>query len=408
MIRRISPIARIVVLLSLIFVLLTVSVAGGVIAKETTTEWLKKTQNNNVIAIAHTELGNQFEALLSTFTGKTFENADFNFSDPTLTLPNTIKAKIENLSTISYVDSRLVLFENVHEIRNWTILDGEETWVGGEREAEILVIGTDPALMSPNFSSKGQSLNADGSLEVVIGDSVAQTMYSPDKKMRINLSDPLLEGMQIGKLKFSVVGVCFDAINNGYVAYVPLDKLANATGVNEPNLLLVYLNRSADRNSAIENLKSIVKSVDSDLEVIDLNQAVSTNVAFLGSTWQTIMFIPTFSLASAAICMVSYMMLSVNEQRQEFGVLRAVGARPKIIRSVSAIESLLITASSFGLGVSFGIIITLMILMANPIITAGTVGYIAVWIGGVLAVMFVLSLIPAFKLAKTPILRILA
>jgi len=263
-------------------------------------------------------------------------------------------------------------------------------------------------LMAPDFSGEGRSLNADGALEVVIGDSVAQTMYSPDKKLGINLSDPLVEGMQIGGLKFIVVGLCFDAINNGYVAYVPLDKLVNATGVTEPNMLIVSLNSSADRNAAIKDIKSIVKSVYSNLEVFDLKQPISANEAFLSATWQTILFIPTLSLASATICMVSYMMLSVNEQRQEFGVLRAVGAKPKIIRSVSAIESLLITASSFGLGVSFGIIITLMILMANPIITAASVGYIAVWVGGVLAAMFLLSLIPAYKLSKTPILRILS
>ncbi len=408
MIRRISPILRIVILLSLVFVLLTVSVAGGVIAKDTTTSWLQRTQNSNAIAIAYSTIGNQYEVMLSTFTGASLENVDFNFSNPDLAIPSTVKTKIQSLPMVSSVDSRLVLFENVQEIRNWTILNGVETWVGGEREAEIVVIGREPALMSPDFSSKGQSLNPDGALEVVIGDSVAQTMYAPDKKLKINLSDPLVEGMQIGSLKFSVVGVCFDAINNGYVAYVPLDKLVNATGVNESNMLLVMLNGSVDRNAAIEDIRSEVKSVDSDLKVFDLSQPVSANEAFLGSTWQTIMFIPTFSLASATICMVSYMMLSVNEHRQEFGVLRAVGARPKIIRSVSAIESLLVIASSFGLGSSFGIIITLMILMANPIITVATVGYIAVWIGAVLIAMFILSLIPAYKLSKTVILRILA
>lgn len=408
MIRRISPIARIVILLSLVFVLLTVSVAGGVIAKDTTTSWLQRTQNSNAIAIAYSGIGNQYEVLLSTFTGASLEQADFNFSNSDLAIPSTVKTKIQSLPLVFSVDSRLVLFENVQEIRNWTILNGKETWMGGEREAEILVIGREPALMSPDFSSKGQSLNLDGALEVVIGDSVAQTMYAPDKKLKINLSDPLVEGMQIGSLKFAVVGVCFDAINNGYVAYVPLNKLVNATGVNEPNMLLVMLNSSVDRNVAIETIRSVVKSVDSDLEVFDLSQPVSANEAFLGSTWQTIMFIPTFSLASVAICMVSYMMLSVNEHRQEFGVLRAVGARPKIIRSVSAVESLLVIASSFGLGISFGIIITLMILMANPVITAVTVGYIAVWIGAVLIAMFILSLIPAYKLSKTSILRIMA
>lgn len=118
------------------------------------------------------------------------------------------------------------------------------------------------------------------------------------------------------------------------------------------------------------------------------------------------MFIPLLSLASAAICMVSYMMLSIDEQRQEFTVLRAVGAKPKLIVHIAAFESAIVLLGSFGVGISFGIIITLMILMANPIVTVATMASIVVWLVAALIIMFVLSLYPAVKLSKTGILRI--
>jgi ABC-type antimicrobial peptide transport system permease subunit len=408
MVRRISPTARIVVLLSIVFVLLTVSVAGGIIAKDTTISWIQKTENSSIIAIAYSRMGNQYETLLSKFTGTTTETGNFNFSDSNLAIPSTVKTKIETLSSVSSVNSRLVLFENVSEIRSWTIYNGKETWVGDQREAEIMVIGIDPTEMASDFSSKGRSLNPNSSLEVVVGDSVAQTMYYPDKKQGINFSDPLVEGMQIGGLQFKVVGVCIDPINNGYVAYVPVDKLMNATGITGSNMFFVTLNGSADRSAAIEEISSIVKSVDSDLEVFDLNLPISANEAFLSATWQTIMFIPMLSLASATICMVSYMMLSVNEQRQEFGMLRAVGVRPRLIVNLSAFESAIVLLSSFGIGLSFGVITTLMILMANPFVTATTIAVIAVWLVSAVVVMFVLSLYPAIKLSKTGILKIMA
>jgi ABC-type antimicrobial peptide transport system permease subunit len=212
--------------------------------------------------------------------------------------------------------------------------------------------------------------------------------------------------MQIGNLTFPIVGICLDPINNGYVAYVPVEKLMNATGVNSPNLLLVTLNNSVDRNIAIGEVKNAAKSVDSHLEVTDLSPTITANEAFLGSTWQTIMFIPLLSLASAAICMVSYMMLSVYKQRQEFTVLRAVGARPKLIVQIAAFESAIVLLGSFGVGISFGIITTLLILMADPLITATTVATIAAWLVSALAVIFVLSLYPAIKMSKTGILQI--
>jgi ABC-type antimicrobial peptide transport system permease subunit len=104
--------------------------------------------------------------------------------------------------------------------------------------------------------------------------------------------------------------------------------------------------------------------------------------------------------------MVSYMMLSIDEQRQEFSVLRAVGAKTKLIINIAAFESAIVLLGSFGVGLSFGVIITLMILMANPIITATTVATIVAWLVSALAIMFVLSLYPAVKLSKTGILQI--
>ena len=93
---------------------------------------------------------------------------------------------------------------------------------------------------------------------------------------------------------------------------------------------------------------------------------------------------------------------------QEFAMLRAVGARPKLIINISAIQSAIVLFSSFGIGISFGVITTLMILMTNPIVTSTTIAVIVAWLISALLVMFLLSLYPAFKLSKTAILKIAA
>jgi ABC-type antimicrobial peptide transport system permease subunit len=260
--------------------------------------------------------------------------------------------------------------------------------------------------MSSSFASLGSSLNHSSIKEAIIGDSLSQTIYCYDESKDIDLADPLKERIQIGTSVFKIVGVCIDPINNGYVTYVPIDELMNATGIFSPNLLLVTLNDSVNHHIAIEDIRSLAKSVDPQLEVFDLSSIINANKAFLDNAWKTIMFIPLLSLASAAICMVSYMMLSIDEQRQEFTMLRAVGVKPKLIVNIAAFESAIVLLGSFGVGISFGVIITLMILMANPIITAATVVTIVVWLVSALAIMFVLSLYPAVKLSKTRILEI--
>ena len=62
------------------------------------------------------------------------------------------------------------------------------------------------------------------------------------------LADPLLESISFQNTNFRIVGVCVDPVNNGFVTYVPMDKLMNTTGISNPNLLLVKLNNSTDRN----------------------------------------------------------------------------------------------------------------------------------------------------------------
>jgi hypothetical protein len=56
-------------------------------------------------------------------------------------------------------------------------------------------------------------------------------------------------------------------------------------------------------------------------------------------------------------------------------------------------------------GISLGTMITLLILLPQPIVTSFTILEITGWLLAALAVMFLLSLYPAFRLAKASILK---
>ena len=118
--RRQSATLRIVFLLSIVFVLLTVSVAGGIIANDTTTSWVQKTVDSDTIAIAHSSMGNEYKLLLSKFSGAK-ETGDFNFSDPKLGISKAVIEQLKALQGVSVVDSRLVTKQHVAEVGNFTI-----------------------------------------------------------------------------------------------------------------------------------------------------------------------------------------------------------------------------------------------------------------------------------------------
>ena len=406
--RRQSATIRIVILLSIVFILLTVSVAGGIIASDTTTSWIQKTVNSDTIAIAHNSMGNQYKLLLSKFSGAK-ETGDFNYSDPKLAIPEGVIGQLSALSSVSLVDSRLILKEHVNEISNFTVNpDTEQTYsVGDSRQGEAIVVGVNPENLSGTWFVQGRFLNANDDFEAVIGDSVAQAMYSPDTSKNTMLSNPLVQSIEFQNNTFSIVGVCVDPVNNGLVTYVPIERLENISGVSNPNLLLVKLNNSTDRSADIAQIKTLIQATDPDLNVFELDGVIAKNSAFLASTWQTIMLLPLFTLVSAALCLVGYMMLAVDEQHQEFAVLRAVGAKPKIVIFILAIQSIIVLVSSFGVGISLGTIITLVILMRQPLVTGFTILEITGWLLAALAGMFIFSLYPAFRLAKTSILKIM-
>jgi ABC-type antimicrobial peptide transport system permease subunit len=408
LIRRQSATIRIVILLSIVFVLLTVSIAGGIIANNTTTSWVQKTVSSDTIAVAHSSMGNQYKLLLSMFSGAKGTN-DFNYSDPGLAISNTAIAQIRAFSKVSLVDSRLVLLENVKEVGNFTVISGttNEIFVGDSREGKSLVVGIDPTSLVSEWAVQGRFLSGTDDSKAVIGDSISQSVYYPNLNRDVVLSDPLVEGIRFQNTTFDIVGICIDPINNGYVTYVPLDSLKNATGIANPNILLVKLDGSIDRNIAIEEVRNIIQASGQDLDVFDLSAVTSQNTGLLASTWQTIMFLPLLTLASASLCLVGYMMLSVDEQHQELAVLRAVGAKPKIAVFILAIQSLIVLISSFAVGTSIGTIVTLVILMKQPLVTSLTILEISGWFIVALVGVFILSLYPAFRVARASILKII-
>ena len=72
---------------------------------------------------------------------------------------------------------------HVKEISNFTIINGAETCVGGDSRRRRVISNwfRSQEMAAGNFPSKGRSLSGNGTLEAVIGDSISQTMYSPDQ-----------------------------------------------------------------------------------------------------------------------------------------------------------------------------------------------------------------------------------
>jgi len=412
--RRKAATLRIVVFLSVAFLLLTVSIAGGIIANDTSTFWLQKGMGTNIVLVAQNDMATQYTQLLRSFSGATY-NAAFNYSDLKLALSPAILQELGQINGVTTVDARLVWKGTVQEVSGWRIDPGTLATinVGADRSTNSLVVGLNPDTLVTTPLTDGTFLNSTSDYYAVVGDSISRTIYAPFYARgaygnELHEADPLLENARILGRTFKIVGVCIDPINNGNVTYVSLQTLENITGISNPNIALIKVEASADINAILNQMQTHLKTFSPDLTAVSLNGAFEENTHFLSSLWGVVMFLPAFALAAAALCLVSYLMLTIDEQHQEFAILRATGAKPRTVVGILAAQSVTVLLSGFAVGISLGTIITLLILTKIPVVSTFTILAISAWLLAALLSMFLISLYPAVKFARKPLLKIMS
>jgi ABC-type antimicrobial peptide transport system permease subunit len=347
---------------------------------------------------------NQYSLLLKEFyEGST--TTQFNYTDETYVIPENL---LNNLSSWilaspyhngTAIDPCIVLQAPVTEVQGIQIVSSETsenyTTVGDSRRGESLVVGVEPGTTLNDWFLDGGLLNE--TWQVVVGDTLSKELFS----------DPLEENLRVLDRSLNVVGVCFDPINNGRVAYVSFQALQNASGMSGPNVVLLKTDPSVNQTEFLNQVTAVVNAVNPEFKVLGLNDVLDKCLGFVNYMWSTVMVLPLFSLIASSFCLVGYVMLTVDEQRQEFGVLRAVGAKPSMVSNVVSGQSLIVLLSSYAVGVAFGIIATLLILVQGPLVTVYNVLEISGLLTVALLATFVPSLYPALRFARKPLLEMM-
>jgi ABC-type antimicrobial peptide transport system permease subunit len=396
--RRRSASFRILLCLTLAFVLVTVSVAGGIIAKETTRNWVERAVDMNAVLIAHHEMIMQYESLLSRFyTGE--PAPQFNYSNLNYSVPDKVLDELRSIPELK-IDPRLIVESQINELQGIIFGDqtSQTTYVGDNRKGTSLIVGVEPDQVLGQWFLNGDFLGKNQTSDAVIGDTAAAEMFS----------QPLVQSLMLLKRTFQIVGVCVDPINNGNLTYVPLETLENITNISRPNILLVEINDTANRKKILNELEANIATTDPDLSVYELSEVSDKLLGFLDYMWSPIMLLPVVSLSAVTLCLISYLTLAVNEQRQEFGILRAVGAKPMTVVKIVIVQSLLVSLSSWAAGLALGIITTLLVLIPKPFVTANTIVEIVAWLLAALTAVFISSLFPAVSFVRKPIVHVMA
>lgn len=218
----------------MILTLTTVTIAGGMIANQTTQSYVERAVCRDVILVAHPNISRQYENFLSQFfEAKPIEQ--INYSDPEYLIPEPLATELGSIPGVNKTNPRLVLETTIREVPA-IIISPEEpdqpyTIIGDDRSSETLVIGIDPESVINDWLIEGRLLNSTDTYSVLIGDTLAYE----------NFDNPMKQSALIFNKKFEIAGVCLDPLNNGDVVYMPIKAFYESTKQSDYNLLLLKI-----------------------------------------------------------------------------------------------------------------------------------------------------------------------
>jgi ABC-type antimicrobial peptide transport system permease subunit len=390
--RRKSATIQAIICLSVVLALTTVTIAGGMVANQTTQSYVQRAIGRNVILIGYPNVTSQYVDFLSQFFNQTPMGQ--NYSSPEYLIPENIISTLNSTPGV-HVDPRFILEADVSEVESWIINPTTQTYtpVGDSRRSEALIIGVDPEqVINQWLILEGRTLNSSDTYSAVIGDSLAFE----------NFQDPMQQSAVILGNKIDIVGVCVDPINKGYVVYMPLQALSEQP---EYNLLLLKIESS---NQTYTMMKISEEVSGTGLQIIELDGVLDKNLLFLNRTWSLVMVLSLSSLVTATLCLLSYMMLSITGQQRDLGIMRALGAKPKTILKTIFTQALLIVLASAATGVVVGFTVTLLFLIPEAVISPTTLASVIVWLVIALSLICLTSLYPALRATKKPIADVIS
>ena len=396
LLRRKSATSQAIICLTVVLTLTTVTIAGGMIANQTTTSYVERAIGRNIVIVGHPTLTERYVNLLSRFfEDKELEQIDY--LDSEFVISESLINTMENIPGVNGVDPRLVLETSVREVPGVILEPVEQTRaiiIGDSRSDEALILGVEPEKVANDWLIFGRKLGENDQDATMIGDSLAVNMFSDALNQSIKVFDESL-------LPYDIVGVCVDPLNNGKVVYMPLETLYKDLGQHGYNLLFLQVDASENLQvlAQIENEASA-----ENLKAVELDNILDKHVNFLNNIWSLVMLLPLFSLATAAISLLSYLMLSISGQQHEFGIMRALGAKPRSIMKIVFSQASIIILVSGAIGISVGLFITFRFMITDPVISRSTFISVSAWLLAILGLLCVSSLYPALKAVKKTVI----
>jgi putative ABC transport system permease protein len=198
------------------------------------------------------------------------------------------------------------------------------------------------------------------------------------------------------------------------VAYVFYDDLANETGLDGlANRLVIQTTRAdpAFQSAVQSNVLSRLSRINFDvLGSQTTTQLKETNAAQMDVLIILLLAMVVLIAIVGGLGLAITMSLNVFERTREIGILRSLGAQNGVVRRVVIVEGLVIGLISWGLSIPFSIPLGVWLgnslglsLLAKPLDYIFSIPAVLMWLGLMIVISIVASLIPAQSAARLTI-----
>ncbi|MFX0056921.1 MAG: FtsX-like permease family protein [Candidatus Hodarchaeota archaeon] len=397
--RRKGEFKRYLIVFSIISVIMFTLSIGIFVLNSSSQQWIRKSQGENIIAIGHREVVENYSLMYSMFSDPTLliKSNDINFLESKYLFNFSDVEEIGNISAINKIDQRLISFFDVEELDGYHYYETSGyIIVGQQRTGTIPVFGINTSEIIQKFEIEGTYFNeSDANINMVIGDGLAYNFfdYAFDQSM-------FLDGLNH---TFRISGVVIDSLYSGYSGYIDIDIMREGLNYTnqEVNLILIEIEYNT-YNMVQEELNTIIAStLGSNFTFSNLNPIFEQNLAYISNLtlYPTILiFIMAFI---SVLSLYNYQKGGIMEKSKDFLIQRAIGSKYKYIKRILFLEAIYVIIPSLSLSLGIGMILNAIFLFERVYLPPL---YIPLTIFGIIFLSFIcfnyISLFPIMKKVK--------
>jgi len=398
--RRKGEFKRYLIIFTIISLVIFTLGLGNIILSNSSQEWIRKSQGEDIIAIGHRDIIQNYTLMYSMFSNPDIiinENS-IDFLNPNYMFNLTDIEELSSITEVESIDQRLINFFNLTELDGYHYLtDGGYLVAGQQRSGVFPIVGVNISEMIQDFEIEGEIFAQEDSVKMIIGDGLGYNFFDY----------PLSQSLRVEELglghTFHISGVVLDSFYSGFAGYVDLEVMQEDLNFSGQNINLLLLKiRPGELDSVIDNIELIISgNLGDNFTYINLNQTFDENLQYLNNLTLYPAFLIIVMAIISILSLYNYQKGSIMEKAKDFLIMKAVGSKNKNIKKILFLEALYVIIPSLFLSLGIGMILNSLVLFQRVSLPNIITPFIII---GILFVAFLtfnyLSLYPIIKKIK--------